>query len=131
VKISSNVLLFYGNLKRGTTGMIRIGKPVKLLEWGEGTTTLNQRWMELASGTLRTKPKVYAGVTLLAVELSGELKKQNDKDDWIKLVQPGEGMTPTPDKWGEVAMGRLKSVEQEGAKKVAYIELKTAVKIGS
>jgi len=110
--------------------MIRIGKPVKLLEWGEGTTTLNQRWIDLCSGDLRTKPKVMAGTVLLAVELRGDLKKQNEKDDWIKVCQPCEGMTPTPDKWGEVALGRLKSIEQEGGKKVAYIEIKTAIKIG-
>jgi hypothetical protein len=110
--------------------MIRIGKPVKLLEWGQGTTTLNQRWIEAGKGTLRTKPKVKAGVTILAVELDGKFEKTNEKDDWLKIAQPGEGMTPTPDKWGEVAMGRLKSIEQEGAKKVVYIELKNAIKIG-
>jgi hypothetical protein len=109
--------------------MIRIGKPVKLLEWGVGTTTLTQRWMDLAKGTLRAKPKVKAGITLLAVELDGPLQKQNEKDDWIKVVQQGEGMTPGSDKWGEVAMGRLKSVESEASKNVAYIELKNATKI--
>ena len=39
-------------------------------------------------------------------------------------------MTPASQKWGEVAMGRLKSVENEGGKSVAYIELKNATKIG-
>ena len=109
--------------------MIRIGKPVKLLEWGEGTTTLNQRWIEAAKGNLRTSPKVKMGVTVLAVVIDGSFKKTNDKDDWLKIAQPGEGMTPTPDKWGEVAMGRLKSVEQEGGKQVVYIEFKNAIKI--
>jgi hypothetical protein len=110
--------------------MIRIGKPVKLLEWGEGTTTLNQRWMDVAKGSLRTGKKVKAGVTMLEIVIDGAFKKQNDKDDWLKIAQPGEGMTPTPNIWGEVAMGRLKSVEQEGGKQVVYIELKNATKIG-
>lgn len=111
--------------------MIRLGKPVKLLEWGEGTNTLNQRWMDVGKGNLRAKPKVKAGTVLLAVELDGGLKKQNEKDDWLKVMQQGEGMTPASDKWGEVAMGRLKSVENEGGKSVAYIELKNATKIGN
>jgi hypothetical protein len=110
--------------------MIRIGKPVKLLEWGEGTTTLNQKWTEMAKGQLRNKPKVKAGLTVLEVELDGAMKKQNEKDDWIKIVQPGEGMTPASDKWGEVAMGRLKEIKNDGGKTVAYIEIKSAAKIG-
>ncbi len=111
--------------------MIRLGKPVKLLEWGVGTTTLNQRWIDLGKGSLRAKPKVMAGTTVLAIELDGALKKQNEKDDWIKLLQPGEGMAPVSENWGEVAMGRLKSVENEKGKNVAYIEIKTAIKVGN
>jgi hypothetical protein len=110
--------------------MIRIGKPVKLMEWGEGTTTLNQNWNDLAKGQLRVRPKIMAGVTVLAVELDGTMTKKNEKDDWIKVLQPGEGMTPVKDRWGEVAVGRLKSVEKEGGKTVVYIELKGAAKIG-
>jgi len=110
--------------------MIRLGKPVKLLEWGEGTTTLNQRWTELAKGSLRAKPKVMAGVTVLTIEVDGTFKKQNEKDDWIKIAQPGEGMTPASDTWGEVAMGRLKSVDNQGGKTIVHIELKNATKIG-
>jgi len=110
--------------------MIRLGKPVKLLEWGEGTTTLTQVWTDVGGGNLRAKPKVYAGTTLLMVELDGQFTKKNTKDDWLKIIQQGEGMTPASQKWGEVAMGRLKSVENEGGKSVAYIELKNATKIG-
>ena len=105
-------------------------RPVKLLEWGEGTTTLTQCWSDVAKGSLRTGKKVKAGVTVLEIVIDGGFKKKNDKDDWLKIAQPGEGMTPTPDKWGEVAMGRIKSVEQEGGKQVVYIELKNAIKIG-
>jgi hypothetical protein len=111
-------------------GMIRIGKPVKLLEWGEGTSTTNQVWRDIAKGQLRVSPKVKMGVTVLEVVLDGPMSKQNQKDDHIKVVQQGEGMTPIGDKWGEVAVGRLKSVENEGGKTVVYIELKGAVKIG-
>ncbi|HEY9775574.1 MAG TPA: hypothetical protein V6C81_17545 [Planktothrix sp.] len=110
--------------------MIRIGKPVKLLEWGEGTSTTNQVWRDIAKGQLRVSPKVKMGVTVLEVVLDGPMSKQNQKDDHIKVVQQGEGMTPIGDKWGEVAVGRLKSVENEGGKTVVYIELKGAVKIG-
>jgi hypothetical protein len=110
--------------------MIRLGKQVKLLEWGEGTTTMNQRWIEMAKGNLRAKPKIKAGVTVLTVEIEGSFNKQNEKDDWIKIAQPGEGMTPASDRWGEVGMGRLKAVELEGGKTIVHIELKTATKIG-
>lgn len=111
--------------------MIRLGKPVKLLEWGTGTTTMTQRWMDLGKGSLRAKAKVKAGTTVIAIELDGALNKTNDKDDWVKLLQPGEGLTPVGDSWGEVAMGRLKSVENEGGRSVAYIELKNATKIAN
>jgi len=110
--------------------MIRIGKPVKLLEWGEGTTTLNQRWIDVGKGNLHNSPKNKMGTVLLAIQLDGPLNKKNDKDDWIKVMQQGEGMTPASDSWGEVAMGRLKSIENESGKNVAYIELKNATKIG-
>lgn len=109
---------------------IRLGKQVKLLEWGEGTTTMTQRWIELAKGNLRAQPKSKAGVTVLTVEVEGAFKKTNEKDDWIKIAQPGEGMTPASDKWGEVAMGRLKAVDEEGGKTLVHIELKNAIKIG-
>lgn len=110
--------------------MIRIGKPVKLLEWGEGTNTMTQRWIDVGEGSLRAEPKIKAGVTVIAVELKGSFEKKNEKDDSIKIVQQGEGMTPGSDKWGEVAVGRLKAVEHESGKSVVYIELKTAAKIG-
>ena len=110
--------------------MIRIGKPVKLLEWGEGTKTTTQCWTEVGQGNLRAQPKVKMGVTVLEVELDGAFSKKNEKDDSIKVVQQGEGMTPGSDKWGEVAVGRLKAVESESGKNVVYIELKNATKIG-
>ncbi|HEY9714471.1 MAG TPA: hypothetical protein V6C72_13450 [Chroococcales cyanobacterium] len=110
--------------------MIRLGKPVQLLEWGAGTTTLTQNWNVIGNGTLIAKPKVKMGVTEVAVEVNGPFKKENDKDDAIKLVQQGEGMTPTSDKWGEVAVGRLKSVDAAGGKTIVKIEIKNAVKIG-
>jgi len=110
--------------------MIRIGKPVQLLEWGEGTNTTNQIWIEMGKGNLRTKPKVYAGTTVLTVEVNGAFEKKNQKDDSVKVMQQGEGMTPGSERWGEVALGKLKSVEKEGGKTLVNIEIKTAIKIG-
>jgi hypothetical protein len=110
--------------------MIRIGKPVQLLEWGAGTSTLTQVWTVIAKGSLRASPKVKAGATEIEVEVDGSFKKNNEKDDSIKIMQQGEGMTPNSERWGEVAMGRLKTVTQEGGKTVVHIEIKTAIKIG-
>ena len=110
--------------------MIRLGKPVQLLEWGHGTTTVNQVWNVIAKGELRAKPKIKAGVTEIAVAVDGGFQKNNDKDDTIKIVQQGEGMTPTSDRWGEVALGRLKSVEKEGNQTIVHIEITNAIKIG-
>ena len=110
--------------------MIRLGKKVELLEWGLGTTTVNQNWNTIGKGTLLNKPKIKAGLTEVAVALDGAFKKANEKDDSIKLCQPGEGMTPASDKWGEVAVGRLKAVDQEGGKTIVRIEIKGAIKIG-
>ncbi len=110
--------------------MIRLGKQVQLLEWGEGTTTLNQNWRPLGVGVLRAKPKIKMGATLVTVEVDGAVKKENSKDDSIKVMQKGEGMTPGSDVWGEVAMGRLKSLEMQNGKTIVEIEIKTAMKVG-
>ncbi len=110
--------------------MIRLGKPVQLLEWGVGTTTFNQNWTVIAEGTLRNKAKVLKGTTTIIVELKAPLKRENDKNESIKVVQKGEVMTHDSERWGEVAMGRLRSVQNENGKNIAYIEVKDAVKIG-
>jgi hypothetical protein len=110
--------------------MIRLGKPVQLLEWGAGTSTANQNWRVIAEGKLRNKAKVLAGTTIIIVELNEALKRENEKNDSIKVVQKGEVMTHHSERWGEVAMGTLQSVKNEGGKNVAYIEVKDAVKIG-
>jgi hypothetical protein len=109
---------------------MRLGKPVQLFEWGIGTNTLNQIWILAGQGELRAKPKYKAGLTEVAVVVK-EFKKTNDKDDSIKIMQQGEGMTPVSDKWGEVAMAQLKSVEKTAAgETIVHLEIKMAIKIG-
>jgi len=107
--------------------MIRLGKPVKLLEWGVGTNTTNQRWIEFGSGNIVGKPKCVDGITTLIVELDKAGEKSNPADDSIKVAQCGECMTPLDEKaWGEVAFGRLKSIDG----KTVEVEVKVAVKVG-
>ncbi|MDZ4833596.1 MAG: hypothetical protein SGJ27_07425 [Candidatus Melainabacteria bacterium] len=107
--------------------MIRLGKPVKLLEWGVGTNTTNQRWIEFGSGNIVGKPKTVDGITTIIVKLDKGAEKSNSADDTIKVAQCGESMTPLDDKaWGEVAYGRLKSIEGD----TVEVEVKVAVKVG-
>ncbi|MBX3075885.1 hypothetical protein KF707_21620 [Candidatus Obscuribacterales bacterium] len=108
--------------------MIRLSKPVKLLEWGEGTNTTNQRWIEMGTGTIVGKPKTVSGITTVVVELnSSDVKKTNASDDTIKIAQVGEAMTPLSEVlWGEVGYGRLKSISGKNVE----VELKVAVKVG-
>ncbi len=109
--------------------MIRLNKPVKLLEWGEGTNTLNQIWMEIGQGSIRSA-RQKDGLTTLVVEMPGPFEKKNKRDDAIKIAQPGEGMTARSQAWGEVAMGKLRSVEPAGGRSLVHIEIPTAAKIG-
>jgi hypothetical protein len=106
--------------------MIRLSKPVKLLEWGEGTNTLNQVWTEIGEGEI-SAVDVKNQITTLSIALKGSFAKKNQNDPSVKIVQPGEGMTARSDHWGEVAMGNVKSVEQGG--KAVVIEIPTATKI--
>ncbi len=114
--------------------MIRLGKEVRLLEWGEGTNTLNQIWSEFARGVLQAKAKRKMGSTLITVEVSGSVQKKNPKDQHIKIMQVDEVMTPPAGsmkpKWGEVAMATLKDVKSEGQKTLVNLEIDTAIKIG-
>src|SRR5262245_26755518 len=105
--------------------MIRLSKPVKLYEWGEGTNTVNQVWRELGQGKIVSSKRKDL-VTTLTVELGSAFNKGNARDNAIKLAQQGEGMTARSDKWGEVAIGRLKSVE--GGRSIV-IEIPVATKI--
>ena len=106
--------------------MIRLSKPVKLLEWGEGTNTTNQRWIEMGKGNIVGKPKVIDGITTIVIQLDKNATKSNPNDDSIKVVQTGEGMTPSSDEWGEVAFGRLKSMDAS----TVEVEVKFAIKVG-
>jgi hypothetical protein len=114
--------------------MIRVNRPVKLLEWGEGTNTTNQCWSEVADGKIVSINK-KDGNTLMIVEIKGRLSKQNPKDDNIKIAQLGEGMAPLaerwgkiPPSWGEIAMGRIRSVDDRSIKSIITIEIPTATK---
>ncbi len=106
--------------------MIRLSKPVKLLEWGEGTNTLNQIWTEIGQGRVVSE-RTKNGLTTLTIQLSKGLEKKNPRDNSIKVAQQGEGLTGRSDSWGEVAMGQLRSVESGGT--VVVIEIPAATKV--
>lgn len=107
--------------------MIRLGKPVKLLEWGVGTNTTNQRWIEMGKGEIVGKPKTVDGITTIVVRLDKSASKSNPGDDTIKVAQPGESMTPLDkEAWGEVAFGRIKSMSGS----TVEVEVKVATKVG-
>lgn len=111
--------------------MIRLGKPIRLLEWGEGTNTHNQTWDTIAEGVLRNQPKRYAGLTTLLVEVDGPVTRKNEKSKAIKVMQTGEGVVHSPNYWGEVAMGNLKSISNHNGKTVVEIEVASATKMGN
>jgi len=108
--------------------MIRLSKPVQVLEWGEGTNTTNQRWEEIAKGRLSGKPKTVAGLTSIVIEVEGSISRKNEKNEYVKVMQQGEGMTPHSNAWGEVAMGTIKSVNNESGKTLVTVEVSAAVK---
>lgn len=110
--------------------MIRLGKPVQLFEWGEGTSTMTQNWNKICDGNLRNSPKWFAGATTLVIEVDGSFIRKNQKEDMIKIFQPGEAMTPNSPHFGEVAMGRFKSSQKQGDKTIVEIELDGAAKVG-
>jgi hypothetical protein len=106
--------------------MIRVRKPIRLLEWGAGTNTTNQIWSIAGEGKI-SRYEMRNGVTTLYVELGGQFKKTNENDNSLKIAQPGEGMTMNSTHWGEVAMGVVKAVESGGRR--VLIEITTATKI--
>ena len=110
--------------------MIRLSKPVQVLEWGLGTSTANQNWTEIAKGRFSGRPKRKDGVTTLVVEVEGSLQRKNDKNEFVKVMQQGEGMTPRSERWGEVAMGSIATITTEGGKTVMVISVPTATKVG-
>ncbi|MBS1991235.1 MAG: hypothetical protein JSS86_08205 [Cyanobacteria bacterium SZAS LIN-2] len=110
--------------------MIRLSKPVQVLEWGLGTNTTNQNWTEIAKGRFAGRPKRKDGVTTLVVEVEGSLQRKNDKNEYVKVMQQGEGMTPRSVRWGEVAMGSISAIKNEAGKTVLEISVPTATKVG-
>lgn len=109
--------------------MLRLSKPVQILEWGEGTNTTNQIWTPMGEGKVVNNPKPKDGVTLVQVEVPGNPAKQNTKDQTVKLVQAGEGMTPQSDMKGEVAFGRLKGIVSQGGSSIVEVEIPFAIKV--
>lgn len=110
--------------------MIRRNKPIKLLEWGEGTNTLNQVWTECGKGRIGSVKQVDC-ITTMVINIEGGFDKKNLSDNSIKLVQPGEGMVARSEDWGEVGFGVLKSVESQSGKRQVTVELKVAAKVGN
>jgi hypothetical protein len=109
--------------------MIRTNRPVRLLEWGEGTNTLNQVWTVIGEGTIR-QTRQRDGLTQLVVDMGKGFEKKNSKDDSIKIAQKGEGMAARSEHWGEVAIGKLRSVDSASGTAVVTIEIGTAAKLG-
>lgn len=110
--------------------MIRRSKPVQLLEWGKGSSQANQNWTVFAKGNIQRVDKSENGGRIIVISVGGDCAKSNVRDDSVKITQEGQGMTPTPGKWGEVAFGRLKDIKSEGGGKVVEVEVKVAVKVG-
>lgn len=106
--------------------MIRKWKPIRLLEWGEGTNTTNQIWSVAGEGRI-ARYEMRNGLTTIYIDLNGAFNKKNSKDNSLKLAQPGEGMTANSERWGEVGMGVVKAVEDGGRR--VLVEIPTAIKI--
>lgn len=104
--------------------MIRFNKRVKLLEWGKGTNTTNQKWTEIGEGSF-TNRSVKDGVTTLTINTSSALNRQNEQENAVKLCQQGEGMAGASESWGEVALGYIKSASGT----TVVVEIPTATNI--
>lgn len=103
--------------------MIRFNEPVKIMEWGVGTNTTNQKWTEIAEGTFSQR-SVKDGVTTLVIQTKG-VSRKNTETSSVKLCQKGEGMTACSERWGEVASGNIKNVSGN----TIEIEISHATKI--
>ncbi|MBY0358983.1 MAG: hypothetical protein K2W82_13350 [Candidatus Obscuribacterales bacterium] len=104
--------------------MIRFNKPVRVLEWGQGTNTQNQIWTPLAEGRF-VKRVAKDGVTTLTVQTNSAVSKKNEESMAVKLAQVGEGVTANSERWGEVASGNIKNIEGN----TLVIEIPYATKI--
>jgi hypothetical protein len=104
--------------------MIRFNKPVKIMEWGMGTNTTNQRWDEIGEGSFVSR-SVKDGITTLTIQTNGAVTRKNENDNSVKLCQQSEGMASCSERWGEVAIGHMKSASGN----TVVIEVAQAVKI--
>ncbi|MBX9878359.1 MAG: hypothetical protein K2Y22_07855 [Candidatus Obscuribacterales bacterium] len=109
--------------------MIRPNKPIQLLEWGQGTNTLNQVWTVCGKGRIASIKQVDC-ITTMVIDIEGGFDKKNLNDNSIKLTQQGEGMAAHSEDWGEVGFGILKSVESQSGKRQVTVEIKVAAKVG-
>jgi hypothetical protein len=66
---------------------IRLRKPVRLLEWGTGTNTTNQKWEQCGEGKIQSC-KRKDGVTTMVVEMA-----------WPRTLKSGESSRIAGAKW--------------------------------
>jgi hypothetical protein len=109
---------------KGAAAMIRFNKAVKIMEWGEGTNSTNQRWEEIAEGTFKTR-EFKDGITILTIQTKNNVAPKNQKDNTVKLCQQGEGTTANSEFWGEVASGNVTSITGN----LVVVEISQCVKI--
>jgi hypothetical protein len=107
--------------------MIRTAKKIQLLEWGIGTNTLNQIWSIVGEGKI-TRHTMKDGLTTLQITLDQPIvRKSEEASPRVKLTQQGEGMAGGSDRWGEVALGYLRTVQDGG--RTVIVEILTATKL--
>ncbi len=104
--------------------MIRFNKAVKIMEWGQGTNTTNQKWDEIGEGTFISR-KIKDGITTLTIQTRANVVRKNVKDNSVKLCQAGEGMAAGSEHWGEVASGNITAISDN----LVVIEISCAIKI--
>lgn len=113
------------SVSKGVAGtMIRFNKAVKIMEWGQGTNSTNQKWDEIGEGTF-TSRSVKNGITTLTIQTRGNVARKNDKDNSVKLCQQSEGTAAGSEHWGEVASGKITALTGN----LVVVEISQAVKI--
>jgi hypothetical protein len=106
--------------------MIRLAKKVQILEWGEGTNTLNQVWSPIGTGKI-SRHVMKDGIATVTISLDSPIQRKTDNPNaLLKLAQQGEGMAGGSDRWGEVASAILKSVQDGG--RAVTVEIQGATK---
>ena len=104
--------------------MLRFNKAVKIMEWGQGTNSINQNWNEIGEGSFVSR-RVKNGITILTIQTKAPVVRTNDKINSVKLCQQGEGVASCSEYWGEVASGNINSLSGN----TVVVEVCQAVKI--